>query len=401
MRIHRTKSFVPIVYLSGEPRRCYRLPPVTAKGSSPHSAGIHVSTRRRTARATRRVRRLAPLSLLIVTPPSLPPDGGDSRHQKQQTKDALPRRTRSSRSPAPSAYSIGGHSFSRPEDPFAFLSRFDTVVLIDDSGSMTDSRGSGGDPSGAGRAGTGYNVRDAEQVGSLFKRRVRAAGGDAWTTDVKPSALLAATRKLDAIDAPPYQVGGQFFQVRRHRYVERCRATARTSADESSSSRFLSARRRRWANRRDDIHSVAFRPGVKVSVSQDAVTVIEPVRCWAVRAPLCPAYGRRCAAWSGGRCEPKCPSVVALYLGRLSRRDGPPPCQRVVPKTSRTVYITFGKRSSFNLAWNPNATEDDVPLAQQNLIRHARLLAVTGVAFPDPDEASTTPQSPALASRST
>lgn len=169
------------------------------------------------------------------------------------------------------------------EDPHAFLSTFDTVFLIDDSGSMagaswretrdvlrsiapvcaahdadgvdvyflnTRNRAPGSD-----NAGGFLNIRSADAVNRLFetvrphaatptgtrlqhiiapymKKFTEAAaahGGDAEAAGVKPmniivvtdgvptddpeSVLLKFAKKLDQLDAPPYQLGVQFFQV--------------------------------------------------------------------------------------------------------------------------------------------------------------------------------------------
>jgi hypothetical protein len=189
-------------------------------------------------------------------------------------------------SPAPSgasALSIGSHALTTEEDPHAFLSTFDTVFLIDDSGSMagaswretrdvlrniapvcaahdadgvdvyflnTKNRGPGSN-----NAGGFLNIKSAEAVNRLFETvrphaatptgtrlqnilspyfkqfedAVKAHGGDAEETGVKPlniivitdgvptddpeAVLLRFAKKLDKLDAPPYQLGVQFFQV--------------------------------------------------------------------------------------------------------------------------------------------------------------------------------------------
>ncbi|KAK4453691.1 collagen alpha-5 chain [Podospora aff. communis PSN243] len=191
-------------------------------------------------------------------------------------------------SPSPSGASrISIASLSTPDDPYAFLGTFDTVFVIDDSGSMAGSswnevkevlrqitpictshdadgidvfflnhknpktmvsrdgsRGLGGYP----------KIRSAHEVESIFKT-VRPGGGtptgtrinniirpylaayeaavrnncDPEDTGIKPinmivitdgvatddpeSVIVSAARRLDKADAPPYQVGIQFFQV--------------------------------------------------------------------------------------------------------------------------------------------------------------------------------------------
>lgn len=184
-------------------------------------------------------------------------------------------------SPSPSTASrLSAASMSTPEDPFAFLSTFDTIFLIDDSGSMAGR--SWREVKQALRAITpictahdsdgidiyflharnhqalsdGWcNVRDAAQVEDIFmtvspggntptgtrinqilkpylrrfERGVADAGGDADETGVKPINVIVITdgaatdelegvliniaKKLDKLEAPPYQVGIQFFQV--------------------------------------------------------------------------------------------------------------------------------------------------------------------------------------------
>lgn len=179
-------------------------------------------------------------------------------------------------SPAPSVASL-----STREDPYAFLSTFDTIFVIDDSGSMRgrswrevrealhtitpicaahDSDGIdiyflnhkskiAADPN-AGKASGGYRgFKNPSAVESLFES-IQPYGGTPTGTrlqsilkpyiklletnqesmeTVKPvniivitdgvpsddveSVLLSAAKKLDKIEAPPYQVGVQFFQV--------------------------------------------------------------------------------------------------------------------------------------------------------------------------------------------
>ncbi|MBE3049556.1 VWA domain-containing protein [Candidatus Bathyarchaeota archaeon] len=185
-------------------------------------------------------------------------------------------RTAREPSPAPSIASI-----TTPEDPYAFLSTFDTIFIIDDSGSMAgrswretkdalrsitpicaahDSDGIDlyflnhksrqlADPA-SGKPATGYwGLKDAAAVEGLFGS-VRPSGGTPTGTrlqhilkpylqllernkdtieNIKPvnvivitdgvpsddveGVLLLAAKKLDRLEAPPYQVGVQFFQV--------------------------------------------------------------------------------------------------------------------------------------------------------------------------------------------
>lgn len=169
----------------------------------------------------------------------------------------------------------------RGESPYAFLATFDTVLLIDDSGSMAgkswrevstalgtiapiitqfDSDGcdvyflnhKSSDPGvpTQGVAPSGYRgIKRAPTIKEVFER-VRPYGGTPTGTrvhhilkpylahveremaagrEVKPmnlivltdgvpsddveSVLLASAKKLDRLDAPPFQVGVQFFQV--------------------------------------------------------------------------------------------------------------------------------------------------------------------------------------------
>lgn len=231
-----------------------------------------------------------------------PADGGNSYSYTPPSADAEqpapqappPAYTESSNSTAPPAlhhrYAHGAHpppsvqTASTTEDPYAFLSTFDTVFLIDDSGSMagrswgetqralaaivpicvahdTDGvdvyflnhqTGDAGDAA-RGVAGTGVRgVRSLATVEALFAgvrpggatptgtrlykilspylkhyaRRVRETGDE---TCLKPLNIIVITdgapsddpdqiivnfaKKLDDLDAPPYQVGIQFFQV--------------------------------------------------------------------------------------------------------------------------------------------------------------------------------------------
>jgi uncharacterized protein YegL len=167
------------------------------------------------------------------------------------------------------------------EDPYSFLSTFDTTLLIDDSGSMTGSgwcqvsqalatiapivtnhdsdgidvyflnhKSTDAGLQAEGDAPTGYRgIKHAVTITEIFDR-VRPQGGTPTGTrvhhilkpylaklekamaegkEVKPlnlivltdgvpsddveSVLISAAKKLDKLDAPPFQVGVQFFQV--------------------------------------------------------------------------------------------------------------------------------------------------------------------------------------------
>jgi len=172
-------------------------------------------------------------------------------------------------------------SLSTPEDPYAFLSTFDTVFVIDDSGSMAgpswhevkkalraitpictahDDDGvdvyflNAKNPASQDGVGGWKNIRSAEQVESLFNHvrpgggtpigtrinqimksylrayeQAIAANGDPDNSGVKPvnmivitdgvptddpeSVIVSIAKRLDKANAPPYQVGIQFFQV--------------------------------------------------------------------------------------------------------------------------------------------------------------------------------------------
>ncbi|CVK88116.1 hypothetical protein FPRO06_06757 [Fusarium proliferatum] len=177
-------------------------------------------------------------------------------------------------SPAPSMSSI-----TSAEDKYAFLSTFDTIFVIDDSGSMAGRSWrevrealstiapicTSHDPDGidiyflnhrSPAAGTGvqapggyFQIRDANQVQRLFES-VRPRGAtptgsrlhsilkpyvahlsrraanldstkpvniivitDGCPTDDPEGIIVHHARKLDQIEAPPHQVGIQFFQV--------------------------------------------------------------------------------------------------------------------------------------------------------------------------------------------
>ncbi|KAF4333768.1 hypothetical protein FBEOM_12415 [Fusarium beomiforme] len=191
--------------------------------------------------------------------------------QKTSPLLEIPRR---GASPAPSISSI-----TSAEDKYAFLSTFDTIFVIDDSGSMAgrswrEVRGAlstiapictSHDPDGidvyflnhrSSAVGTGiqapggyFQIRDANQVQHLFES-VRPCGStptgsrlhsilkpyvshisrrasnldstkpvniivitDGCPTDDPESIIVHHAKKLDLVEAPPHQVGIQFFQV--------------------------------------------------------------------------------------------------------------------------------------------------------------------------------------------
>lgn len=181
-------------------------------------------------------------------------------------------------SPAPSASSaLSDRSITSPEDPYAFLSSFDTIFLIDDSASMAGRSWrevrdalraiapicTAHDDNGIDlyflnhrpKKGDGYcNIRSPDEVADLFAS-VQPSGGtptgtriaqilgpylrdyeeqvartgdpdksgmkpvnmivitDGAPTDDPESAIVRLARKLDRLDAPPHQLGIQFFQV--------------------------------------------------------------------------------------------------------------------------------------------------------------------------------------------
>lgn len=191
------------------------------------------------------------------------------------------------RDPSPTPSRFSAITVTTPEDQYAFLSSFDTIFLIDDSGSMvgrswrevqaalssitpicTAHDADGVDiyflnhrspypaSQSQGKASGGYaNVKDVSAVDRIFtsvrpggmtptgtrlnhilkaylrhyEAAVERAGGDPDATDVKPinvimitdgvpsddpeSVLLSVAQKLDRLEAPPHQVGVQFFQV--------------------------------------------------------------------------------------------------------------------------------------------------------------------------------------------
>ncbi|KAI9893280.1 MAG: hypothetical protein M1814_000409 [Vezdaea aestivalis] len=170
--------------------------------------------------------------------------------------------------PSANPASISQSSFtSTPDDPFAFLSTFDTHFLIDDSGSMAGSSwrqtskalaaitpictshdADGIDISFLNAPTTPKHrgIKRAETVHEIFSS-VRPRGGtptgtrlhailrpylrryeaapettkplniivitDGAASDDVESVLLSAAKKLDRLDAPAWQVGVQFFQV--------------------------------------------------------------------------------------------------------------------------------------------------------------------------------------------
>ncbi|KAJ4411622.1 hypothetical protein N0V82_008991 [Gnomoniopsis sp. IMI 355080] len=191
------------------------------------------------------------------------------------------------RAPSPTPSRFSAITATTPEDQYAFLSSFDTIFLIDDSGSMvgrswrevqsalssitpicTQHDADGVDiyflnhrsanpavPAHGKAAGGFTNVASAATVDHIFttvrpggmtptgtrlnhilkaylrhyEEGIRRAGGDPDATDVKPinvimvtdgvpsddpeSVLLSVAQKLDKLEAPPHQVGVQFFQV--------------------------------------------------------------------------------------------------------------------------------------------------------------------------------------------
>ncbi|KAJ4388272.1 hypothetical protein N0V85_007730 [Neurospora sp. IMI 360204] len=169
---------------------------------------------------------------------------------------------------------LDGQVVTDEDDPYAFLSIFDTVFLIDDSGSMIGQRWSEAmeaiaaiapvcvahDKDGidihflnhsrsytnitsaakvnqifnsvrpSGRTLTGQRIWDI--LGPYLKTYTRGYGNSSWDpekTGVKPvnlivitdgdpqddpeSRILQVIKELERVNAPPYQVGIQFFQV--------------------------------------------------------------------------------------------------------------------------------------------------------------------------------------------
>lgn len=191
------------------------------------------------------------------------------------------------RDPSPTPSRLSAIRATAPEDQYAFLSSFDTIFLIDDSGSMAgrswrevqsalgsitpictahdadgvdiyflNNRSLSPAKASQGKAAGGYtNVKDVAFVNQVFttvcpggmtptgtrlnhilkayvrhyEQAIQRAGGDPDATDVKPinvivitdgvpsddpeSVLLSVAQKLDKLEAPPHQVGVQFFQV--------------------------------------------------------------------------------------------------------------------------------------------------------------------------------------------
>ena len=151
------------------------------------------------------------------------------------------------------------------DNPFAFLATFDTVFLIDDSGSMagrswrevaaalksitpicTAHDADGIDiyflnnepefrqitspeavdrifnrvrPQGSTPTGTRLNsilkpyLKDLEKRGDKVKPLNIIVITDGQASDDPESVIISAAKKLDALEAPPWQVGIQFFQV--------------------------------------------------------------------------------------------------------------------------------------------------------------------------------------------
>ncbi|KAK3717001.1 hypothetical protein LTR37_006056 [Vermiconidia calcicola] len=161
------------------------------------------------------------------------------------------------------------------DDAYAFLSSFDTVFLIDDSGSMAGARWretrdalatitpicTAHDADGidifflnSADSPKNHNVTRTDTVSSIFER-VKPGGGtptgqrlnqiikpylrryeanpdgtkpiniicitDGAPSDDVESPLIAAAKKLDKLDAPAWQVGVQFFQVGRDEEAKR------------------------------------------------------------------------------------------------------------------------------------------------------------------------------------
>ncbi|SMQ47589.1 unnamed protein product [Zymoseptoria tritici ST99CH_3D7] len=161
------------------------------------------------------------------------------------------------------------------DDPYAFLGSFDTIFLVDDSGSMVGSRWhetaealetitpicTAHDADGIDifflnhpDSASHHNITQSSTVREIFQT-VRPSGGtptgqrlnqilkpylrrvqanpdatkpiniicitDGEPSDDVESPLIAAAKKLDKIDAPAWQVGVQFFQVGRDETAKR------------------------------------------------------------------------------------------------------------------------------------------------------------------------------------
>jgi len=131
---------------------------------------------------------------------------------------------------------VSGHVQPATDSPYSFLSQFDTVVLVDDSGSMAGSNwretsaalaaitpictahdADGIDiwflnhrnPATAASGGAYANVTTSAAVDAIFDA-VRPSGGTPTGTRL---VIVSAANKLDQLDAEPWQVGIQFFQV--------------------------------------------------------------------------------------------------------------------------------------------------------------------------------------------
>ncbi|GKU09240.1 unnamed protein product, partial [Fusarium langsethiae] len=163
----------------------------------------------------------------------------------------IPRRADS---PAPSITSV-----TNKEERYAFLTTLDSVFVIDDSGSMASiswrevrkalstiapicishdpdsidfyflNHLSSNAGSGTQASGGYYQIRDADQAlvsiafSSPISRRAENIGStkpvnvivttDGCPTDDPKSIIAHHTKKLDHIEAPPHQIGIQFFQV--------------------------------------------------------------------------------------------------------------------------------------------------------------------------------------------
>lgn len=207
------------------------------------------------SQATRR-----PVNLPSVHNPFSHSNGPTNQNSAAHTSEPPPAYTPAAPQAAPAT-----------DNPYAFLSTFDTVFLIDDSGSMAGSRWTeteraletitpictAHDTNGIDihflntpDSPTYTNVTSTERVNEIFSRvrpgggtptgsrlnallrpylRLCEAKGAARIEEVKPmniivitdgeagddpeSVILSAARKLDKLDAPAWQLGIQFFQV--------------------------------------------------------------------------------------------------------------------------------------------------------------------------------------------